>query len=160
MSFTTSHPIFADNEVSKVINVSDLAVMGSKLLVIWKWTEWFTAADELELESSSDDERNDITETPLTETSDSDIDTMEEASASLNHTTHTVTFKCIGCHKEVRYQQALARASQLRNNSEQVLCKFECEPNNPFDSQAIGILQAKQMGENRLCSKGGSYRTS
>ena len=56
------------NEVSKVINVSDLAVMGSKLLVIWKW-EWFTAADELELESSSDDERNDITvipETPLT----------------------------------------------------------------------------------------------
>ena len=119
-----------------------MAVMGSKLLVIWKW-EWFTGADELELESSSDNERNDIIvipETPLTQTSDSDIDTMEEASASLNHTTHTVTFKCIGCHKEVRYQQALVRASQLRNNGEHVLCKFECEPNNPFDSQAIAFF--------------------
>lgn len=114
--------------------------MGSTILVIWQ-REWFTAADELELESSSDDARTEITvvpETPPPESLDSDSDTMQEASAPLsarNRTTyHTVTFKCIWCHKEVQYLLALASASQLRSNCELVLCRLECEPNNPYDA--------------------------
>ena len=117
-------------------------MMGSAILVVWKW-EWFTAAD---VESSSEDERSEITvvpETPPPESSESDSDTIDEASVHLsahNRTTHTVTFKCIGCHKEVQYQQALACASQCRRNGELVLCKLECEPNNPHDSRAIAFF--------------------
>ena len=135
------------SEVSQVVDVSELEVVGSTMLIIWKW-EWFTATDdEHEFESSSDDERTEIMvvpETPPPESSDCESDTLQEASASLsphNHTTyHTVTFKCIGCHKEVRYQQALERAYQLRSNGTLVPCKFQPEPNNPYDSQAIAFF--------------------
>ena len=51
--------------------------------------------------------------------------------------THTVTFKCIGTTKEDRYQETLARVAQLRNAGQEVLCKLQPEPENPFDSLAI-----------------------
>lgn len=114
---------------------------GSTVLVVWEW-KWFTVAD-FELESSSEDERTEITvvpDTPSQETSDSDSDAIQEASASLYPTTHTTTFKCIGCHKEVQYQQALRRASELRSKGELIQCKVEREPNNPYDSHAIAFF--------------------
>ena len=120
----------------------------STILVIWKW-EWFNDSEELESNSSSD-ERTDITVIPETpppekEESDSEDDTVLEASAnpSITHddnTTHTATFKCIGCNKEVEYQEVLAHASQLRNQGEIVKCKLKQEPHNQFDSQAIAFF--------------------
>ena len=53
--------------------------------------------------------------------------------------THSVTFKCIGCTKELKYQETLARIAQLRNRGEEVECRLEPEPDNPYDSQAIAF---------------------
>ena len=53
--------------------------------------------------------------------------------------TYTVTFKCIGTTKEGRYQETLACVAQLRNAGQEVLCKLQPEPENPFDSLAIAF---------------------
>lgn len=53
--------------------------------------------------------------------------------------THTVTFKCMGTTKENKYQENLARVSQLRNQGINVTCRVRPEPNNPFDSKAIAF---------------------
>ena len=50
--------------------------------------------------------------------------------------THTVTFKCIGTTKEDRYQETLVRVAQPRNAGQDVLCKLQPEPENPFNSLA------------------------
>ena len=39
--------------------------------------------------------------------------------------------------KEDRYQETLARIAQLRNAGQEILCRLQPEPENPFDSLAI-----------------------
>ena len=53
--------------------------------------------------------------------------------------THTVTFRCTGTTREDRYQETLAHVVQLRNAGQEVLCKLQSEPENPFDSLAIAF---------------------
>ena len=52
--------------------------------------------------------------------------------------THTVTFKCIGCTKELQYQEALCRAYQLLGSGN-ITCRLKPEPDNPVDSEAIAF---------------------
>ena len=126
-----------------------MTLIGSKVLVIWQW-EWLNTTEALEqeleqeLDSCSDGERTELTvvpETPPPESSDSEHDSTSEApSIDSSNIKHTVMFKCIGCHKDVEYQEALKRASQLRSRGEVVECKLQQEPDNPYDSQAIAFL--------------------
>ena len=52
---------------------------------------------------------------------------------------HTLSFKCMGTTKEDRYQETLARVAQLRNAGQEILCRLQPEPENPFDSLAIAF---------------------
>ena len=54
--------------------------------------------------------------------------------------THTVVFKCIGCTKELCYQELLVLANQKRKKGEDVPVKLEKEPSNPYDSNAIAFM--------------------
>ncbi|SMN01539.1 hypothetical protein SPONN_2618 [uncultured Candidatus Thioglobus sp.] len=55
--------------------------------------------------------------------------------------THTITFKCIGANKDINYQTALQRASDIMNNGsmEAVPVRLTKEPNNPKDSMAVAF---------------------
>ena len=79
------------------------------------------------------------TQESLDSDSDSEKGTSATPPAQYPASYHTVTFKCIGCHKEVQYQQALVCASQHRNNGKVVPHRLECETNNPYDSKAIAF---------------------
>ena len=72
--------------------------------------------------------------------SGSDDSSNEEEEDDIPAITHSVVFKCIGCTKELRYQELLALASQKINKGETVPVKLEREPNNPYDSNAIAFM--------------------
>ena len=114
---------------------------GDDVFVVWDW-EW-TTDDE---DADSDNEITVIPETPPPPSSDeSDEDeALSKAATALSIcptpvVKHTLTFKCIGSTKECRYQEKLARISQLRNNGEEVPCIIAPEPENQFDSKAIAF---------------------
>ena len=98
-----------------------------------------------------------IPDTPHDSTSDDDD---EDSTSDLDPSlligfspviTHTVTFKCIGCTKDISYQETLARVSQIQNSNVDVLCKLYPEPNNPADARAIAF---KVCLDNRWCTIG------
>ena len=53
--------------------------------------------------------------------------------------THAVIFKCIGCTKQVQFQEKLAQIAILLNSDKHVPCRLELEPYNPIDSKAIAF---------------------
>ena len=78
--------------------------------------------DDMSVTEKSDDEhtRTDITVIPETpsasEDDEGDTDTGSSIDwSSIPAVTHTATFKCIGCTKEIQYQEILARIAQVRN---------------------------------------------
>ena len=118
----------------------------NKALVIWKW-KWTDQDETFEDNASDDEEITVIPETPPAVSDEEEAEEEEEQEEECDGfhlgfspiVTHTVTFKCIGTTKEDRYQETLARIAQLRNADQEVLCKLQPEPENPFDSLAIAF---------------------
>ena len=48
-------------------------------------------------------------------------------------------FKCLGCTKQVQFQEKLAQIAVLLNSDKHVPCRLELEPDNPIDSKAIAF---------------------
>ena len=55
-------------------------------------------------------------------------------------TTHTVTFKVIGCTKEPEYQHILEKSRDLLDEGCLIHVKLSPEPGNPFDPKAIAFI--------------------
>lgn len=125
-----------DNEVF----IQDVA------FVIWKW-EWADECYERESDAESRTSIEVIPETPPPPDSDEDDSDEDDEPSRCGamaldvclQVTHTVTFKCIGTTKENKYQEYLARISQLCDRGTQVPCRVKVEPDNPFDSKAIAF---------------------
>ena len=123
----------------------DLVFVDGVAFVIWKW-EWVNEHYEYASDGESRTSTEIIPETPPLH--GSDHDNGEEPSLCLDgatalkvcpQVTHTVTFKCIGTTKENKYQENLARISQLRIRGIIVPCRVKAEPNNPYDSKPIAF---------------------
>ena len=95
--------------------------------------EWLEEADEADCDTES--EQSDFDEN--TENDDTSTEVNEEEIPSI---THSVTFKCIGSTKELRYQEVLALAKQKIKKEETVEVKLQKEPDNPVDANAIAFM--------------------
>ena len=103
--------------MSQGIDVSNFKFVEDMVFIIWKW-EWRDGGEFVFHDDDVDDSTITVVpETQLTiESGTEDVeDAEEESKQPLNFAlptsstiTHTVTFKCIGCTKENRYQEALA----------------------------------------------------
>lgn len=107
--------------------MNHLTLIEDVVFVIWDW-EW------IEQDSGSDMSAASILAPAL----DSEDDNSDDAPDS-SEVTHSVTFKCMGSTKELRYQEYLAKIAQRRSKGEVVPCRLKPEPTNPVDSQAIAF---------------------
>ena len=131
-----------DELEKSVIDTTTLSLMENRALFLWKWT-WVDG--EIESESEDDIERTDITiipETPPELSDEDDADKLIDTTNDVN-VVHTVTFKCIGCTRDVKYQKTLENINELRRANGMELDNVECrimpEPQNPFDARAIAF---------------------
>ena len=69
-----------------------------------------------------------------------DITSSESDDDSIPAIIHAVIFKCIGVHKERRYQDVLSEASKKLDDGKRVPVKFYPEPDNPVDSKTIAFI--------------------
>ena len=88
---------------------------------------------ECQQSEGNQEESNDLDATCTDNDSDEDEDEIPVIK-------HSVTFECIGCTKELRYQEMLALAKQKINKGEDVLVKLQKEMDNAFDANAIAFM--------------------
>ena len=103
---------------------------------MWKWT-WLDPQSDSESDTSfaySDANAN-FSSQELDSTSDEPMSEEE-----IPPITHSVVFKSIGCHKELRYQELLSLAKKRINDGLIVPVKLQSEPDNSFDNKAIAIM--------------------
>ena len=110
-------------------------IKGNQVFITWKWT-WLESADI----PCSDTEDN----LSVSDNGQPDIESPDnsdnESDDSIPATTHSVIFKCIGCNKELRYQELLALAKRKMQDSATVPVKLHHEPDNPKDTKAIAFM--------------------
>ena len=122
------------------IDITKLSIVEGKAIFIWKW-QWVDNDDE----SEDEPERTPITvipETPPT-VSDKESDHEDELEEeAVTEVVHTVTFKCIGCTRDAKYQKVLEHIIELRTagtNIDNIDCRIMPEPDNPADAKAIAF---------------------
>ena len=100
--------------------------------VIWKWN-WLTAASGIQSgeEVESGDEE--------TKTDNSDSDTEEDL-VNEQPDTNTLVFKCMGCHKETRYQKALEKVRDLMAEGKSVPVAIVHEKINIYYARALAFV--------------------
>ena len=115
------------------------------MLVVWKWTTPLYVHDDQCAESdlSSTDTNPSDVENEDPNSSDPEIGATAPVSTS-----HTVTFKVIGCTKESRYQSKLQTAKTLLDSGATVPVQVTPEPLNPVDPLAIAFT----------CNLGGKWQ--
>ena len=105
------------------------------MFVMWNW-QWLEDSDSEQDGVVSGDEPGDAAPSNSEESGNNE----EAEDDNIPAITHTVVFKCIGCTKELRYQELLVLANQKRKKGEDIPVKLEKEPSNPFDSNAIAFM--------------------
>ena len=104
-----------------------MSLLPDGVMVVWKW-EW---DDDVDVES----ERN------TQETGDEDGSYHDDHSTAAEaHTSHTLTFKCIGSTRDAQYQEAL-RLISTKTPVQQVLVNLHPEPDNPVDSRGNTVCK-------------------
>ena len=103
---------------------------------MWDWI-WLEDADEHNSECVSDESLT--VETRDEECNDS-AEPSDDDDNNIPAITHSVTFKCIGCTKEMQYQEVLASANQKIKCGEAVPVKLQSEPSNQYDSHAVAFM--------------------
>ena len=98
---------------------------------MWNW-QWLKDSDNEQDGVVSGDEPGDAAQ--------SNSGNDEEAEDNIPAITHTVVFKCIGCTKELCYQELLVLANQKRKKGEDIPVKLEKEPSNLYDNNAIAFM--------------------
>ena len=105
----------------------------NQVFVIWNWT-WLADEDV----GFSKSEENSESESVVDSNGDEPDDEVDDDIPAI---THSVVFKCIGCHKESRYQEVLALAQRKRaRDGANIPLKLQPEPSNPMDSKAIAFM--------------------
>lgn len=108
-----------------------------QVFVMWNW-QWLENSDS---DSEQDDVNKDEPENVVVSNSEeSGNEEEDEEDNDVPAITHSVVFKCIGCTKELRYQELLALANQKMKKGEAVPVKLQREPSNPYDSNAIAFM--------------------
>ena len=115
---------------------------GNEVFVIWQWLWSDCDPETMSASDSDDDSISVIPETPPDEmeflpNDDNDDDVV--GSITPDEMEHTVTFKCIGCTREQKYQDTLAMVAHLRRTGNAVEVRVEPEPTNPVDARAIAF---------------------
>ena len=88
---------------------------------MWDWI-WLEDADEQDSECVSDESLT--VETRDEECNDS-AEPSDDDDNNIPAITHSMTFKCIGCTKEMQYQEVLASANQKIKHGEAVPVKLQ-----------------------------------
>lgn len=125
----------------------DIRTVNDGVLVIWEW-EWKDSAcysSYLEMDSLNDENDTDgevyddtgATKNSEPESEESD-DNESRPESDIPLVTHTVTFKCIGAHRE-EYQDTLCEARNRLNKGFTVPVRLNPEPHNVKDSKAIAF---------------------
>ena len=117
-----------ESEFSKAVDAARRNVIDDHVVVIGEWT--------VLCPQDNWSEESDVN----TSCSSSDSEAEENSTCVSSRSTHTVTFKVIGCTKESQYQQILQKARDLLEEGRTVTVKLSPEPDNPFDSKAIDFL--------------------
>ena len=132
----------------------DIRTINDGVLVIWRW-EWKDSAcyssylemaqlDSLNDENDTDGEAYDDrgatenSEPESEESDDNDRVTESRPESDIPLVTHTVTFKCIGAHRE-EYQDTLREARNRLAKGFTVPVRLNPEPHNVKDSKAIAF---------------------
>ena len=121
--------ILQENEFRKSVD-SD----GCDQVFIKREWEWLEDDNNSECQQSEGDQE----ESNLDATcADNDSDEDEDEIPAI---THSVTFKYIGCTKELYYQETLALVKQKINKGENVQVKLQKELDNAFDANTIVFM--------------------
>ena len=108
--------------------------------VMWNWTLVDPADCIPPCASDSEGNASPLNDIDLTsDETGSDEPIMDEEVPTI---THSVVFKCIGSHKEHRYQELLSLANKKVKDGPTVPVKLQPEPDNQFDCKAIAIMTA------------------
>ena len=118
------------------IDTDILLTEGESAFFVWEW-QWM----DNEAESGDDGSESETDITVVPETDPEEESEAEEDGASCDPPVfHTITFKCIGCTRDTKYQQTLEAINELRHagtNLEDISCRIMPEPENPQDAKAI-----------------------
>ena len=110
---------------------------------MWKWV-WLEDLDSRASTPESQHSNNSSSSLPPPPPDSPDVTTPSESDESDDDSipviTHAVIFKCIGVHKERRYQEILSEASTRLEDGQRVPVKLYPEPDNPVDSKAIAFM--------------------
>ena len=120
------------SEFNKALDVSHLSLVDNHVIVIGEWT--------VLCGQESRCEEPDVTLSTCSSTDECSDSEPEEDSTRLPRSTHTVTFKVIGCTKESQYQHILQKAQNLIDDHQNISVKLCPEPDNPFDHKAIAFM--------------------
>ena len=93
--------IHSPDEFSRSVDIAQMQLYEGLVFIIWKW-RW--VKDAHCVSSSS--------ETEVEEDSNSEICNSSYSDHEATTVNHSVVFKCIGCLKELRYQEILAEVSR------------------------------------------------
>ena len=104
---------------------------------MWNW-QWQDDSDEQDDVVSGDEPEPEPENVGPSDTEETGNE--EEENDDIPAITHSVVFKCIGCTKELHYQELLALANQKMNKGEGVPVKLQREPSNPYDCNAIAFM--------------------
>ena len=63
---------------------------------------------------------------------------------------HTVTFKCVGVHREAVYQDILQEVNEQRHRGEEIRVDVELEPENPVDADAVAFVVSLDKERRRI----------
>ena len=129
---TSIHYLFYFGEFSNCVDTENLRLPATGVCVIWKWN-WLTAASGIQ----SGDEIESGDEETKTDNSDSDA---EEDLVNEQPDTNTLVFKCMGCHKETRYQKALEKVRDLMAEGKSVPVAIVHEKTNIYDARALAFV--------------------
>ena len=119
------------------MDVSLLKIPPQGVFIIWEWL-WEDNVDHVsETDSEKIRELSASIDSPSGDSCDENDVSDENSPESLP--VHTVTFKCIGCTRDLTYQSVLKKVSGKLSAKEIIPVNLFPEPDNKNDSRAIAF---------------------
>ena len=105
--------------------------------MIWKWDTNVVASLDDNAGDSKSDSESELDSNKSTGSPESENGNEEDVQEIF---THTVSFKVIGCKKELIYQDVLEKCRDAMQDGQDIPVRLTPEPENPFDSRAIAFM--------------------
>ena len=129
------------------MNISSLKIPPQGVFIIWEWL-WQDDIDHVS-ETDSEEIRKLSASVSMFGDSSDDSKLNEENSPELLPV-HTLTFKCIGCTRDLAYQNVLREVSRKLTVKDIVPVNLFPEPDNNYYSRAIAfkalLITGNQLG--------------